>query len=37
VLDLIRGGEVVAEQDAPFAPIRMRLATRQLASVPSAA
>ena len=37
VLDLIRGGEVVAEQDAPFAPIRMRLATRQLASVPTAA
>jgi segregation and condensation protein A len=38
VLDLIRGGEVVAEQDAPFAPIRMRLATRQqLASVPAAA
>ncbi|MGI9116561.1 MAG: segregation/condensation protein A [Gaiellales bacterium] len=28
VLDLIRGGEVIAEQDAPFAPIRMRLAGR---------
>jgi segregation and condensation protein A len=28
VLDLIRGGEVVAEQDAPFAPIRMRAAHR---------
>jgi segregation and condensation protein A len=37
VLDLIRGGEVVAEQDAPFAPIRMRLATRQLAAVSDAA
>jgi chromatin segregation and condensation protein Rec8/ScpA/Scc1 (kleisin family) len=28
VLDLIRGGEVIAEQDAPFAPIRMRAAQR---------
>lgn len=34
VLDLIRGGEVVAEQDAPFAPIRMRAAQqRQLGAV----
>ena len=28
VLDLIRGGEVLVEQDAPFAPIRMRAAGR---------
>ena len=28
VLDLIRSGEVLVEQDAPFAPIRMQLAGR---------
>ena len=33
VLDLIRAGEVIAEQDAPFAPIRMRVAgSRPLAA-----
>ena len=37
VLDLIRGGEVTAEQDAPFAPIRMRATGRQTVSIGVAA
>jgi chromatin segregation and condensation protein Rec8/ScpA/Scc1 (kleisin family) len=37
VLDLIRGGEVTAEQDAPFAPIRMRSTGRQTVSIGVAA
>jgi segregation and condensation protein A len=37
VLDLIRGGEVVVEQAAPFAPIQLRTAVRQAASAPVAA
>ena len=37
VLDLVRSGEVVAEQDAPFAPIRMRLAGARAAAAQEAA
>ncbi len=37
VLDLIHGGEVIVEQDAPFAPIRMRAAGRQSVVVRAAA
>ncbi len=37
VLDLICGGEVIVEQDAPFAPIRMRAAGYQSVVVRAAA